>query len=240
MTSWRERWQDVRRRLAVLEGVTINDDFTDRSSDVPAILRARRPAWIGIQEGKRDDYADLVQDARYASVQRTTSAATRGVAIVLDRTQVRPVGRHVDDPCRRGHGYRQLTPPGGGIMARGVVWQDVRLVGSGTGRLVRLASVHRHPRRARDRWTEFDAALAAWLLASPLPVWLAGDFNAPVGSLRLPGTTTRRRGIGIDGHVVTVPLRFAGRRNRRLKKRSSDHAGVAALVRVPRRPEESR
>lgn len=237
---WRAAWWLLRRRPAVLEGVTINDDFTDRSSDVPAILRARRPAWIGIQEGKREDYGDLLADARYAAVQRASDAATRGVAIVLDQTQVRPIGRHVDDPRRRGHGYRQLTSPGGGILARGVVWQDVRLVGSGAARVVRLASTHRHPRRARGRWPEFDAALAAWLLASPLPVWLAGDFNAPVSSLRLPGTTTRRRGSGIDGHLVTGPLRFADRRARRLKKRSSDHAGVAALVRVPRRPEESR
>ncbi|MBU2693865.1 endonuclease/exonuclease/phosphatase family protein [Pimelobacter sp. 30-1] len=225
----------------MLEGVTVNDDFTDRVSDVPAILAARRPAWIGVQEGKREDYAGLLDDPRYAVVQRMTSDATRGVAVVLDLDQVRPVGRYVDDPRRRGHGYRQLTAAGLGILARGVVWQDVRIAGPlGRRRVVRLASTHRHPRRARARWSDFDGALVDWLLASPVPVWLAGDFNAPVAAVRLRGAATARRGRGIDGHVLTGPLRFVDRRARRLRKRTSDHAGVSALVRVPRRPEEGR
>ncbi|WP_418061722.1 hypothetical protein [Pimelobacter simplex] len=231
----------------MLEGVTINDDFTDRTSDVPAILRARRPAWVGIQEGKREDYADLLEDARYGVEQRMTTAATRGVALVYDRDQVRTVGTAVDQPRRVGRGYQQLTPAGHGILARGVVWQDVCVRGPlGRRRRVRIASTHRHPKRASAMWPEFDDALATWLAASPIPVWLDLDANAPLDRIDLSAAhafhvrNARRLWRGIDGHIITGPLRFALRPAKRLRRRTSDHRGVAALVRIPRLPRRNR
>lgn len=236
------QWARMLARPGVLEGVTINDDFTDRTSDAPAILRARRPAWVGIQEGKREDYADLLEDARYGVEQRMTTAATRGVALVYDRQQVRTVGTAVDQPRRIGRGYQQLTPAGHGILARGVVWQDVCVRGPlGRRRRVRIASTHRHPKRARAMWPDFDDALRDWIRKSPIPVWLVLDANASVDQVELHGIFQERRlWRGIDGHIITGPLRFALRPARRLRWRTSDHRGVAALVRIPRLPRRNR
>jgi hypothetical protein len=228
------QWARLLARPGVIEGVTINDDWANRTSDVPAILAARRPAWVGIQEGKNEDYADMLESERYGVEQRMTSQATKGVAIVYDRHQVRTVGTAVDNPRKVGRGYRQLAPAGRGILARGVAWQDVCIRGPlGRRRRVRLASTHRHPKRAHPMWPEFDAALTEWMQQSPIPVWLVGDFNAPLSSVHLHGVT-RRKGAGIDGHILTLPLSFAMPIVRRLKWRTSDHRGVAALVRVPR------
>jgi hypothetical protein len=87
-------------------------------------------------------------------------------------------------------------------------------------------------------WPDFDDALDQWLAASPLPVWLVGDFNEgpnPRG-LHFRG---RKQLMGIDGHVITGRLqwRLAARR---LAWRTSDHRGVAALVRIPRLPRRNR
>lgn len=228
------QWARLLARPGVIEGVTINDDWANDASDVPAILAARRPAWGGIQEGKNEDYADMLESERYGVEQRMTSEATQGVALVYDRHQLRTVGTAVDNPHKVGRGYMQLTPAGHGILARGVVWQDVCVRGPlGRRRRVRIASTHRHPKRARAMWPAFDKALTEWVAASPIPVWVVGDFNAPLGSVQLHGVT-RRKGAGIDGHILTLPLSFAVSFVRRLRWRTSDHRGVAALVRVPR------
>jgi hypothetical protein len=236
-TSWKAAWRRLSRARGVIEGITLNDLWANVASDVVAVLEARRPAWIGIQEGKSNDYAQLLErhdlGHRYGVVQRMTSEATQGVAIVYDRTQLVPVGAVVDDRRFRGSGWEQLTPAGHGILARGVVWLDVRIAGPfGRGRVVRLADTHRLPERVPDEVRRrYDQALDEWLEASPLPVWLTIDANERrVHRLRFRG---RKRIVGIDGHVITGALRYVDQRVRRLLRRTSDHAPVAALVRVP-------
>lgn len=228
-------WKRALTRAGVIEGVSLNDDFTNRASDVPAVLAARRPAWIGLQEAKRNDYAALVNEAfgaRYAVVQRMTSDATRGVALVIDTEQLDLIGKAVDDPGRLGHGYQQLTAAGNGILARGVAWQDVAVKVGGRRRVVRLATTHRHPRRASQSWNAFDEALDEWMAASPIPVWLVMDGNTHrPRTIRVRG---RKRFRGIDGHIITGALRYVLAAARRLRWRTSDHRGVAALVRIPR------
>lgn len=236
-TAWKATWRRLSRAVGVIEGISLNDLWANVASDLVPVLEARRPAWVGIQEGKSNDYARLIAhqhlDDRYGVVQRMTSEATQGVGIVYDRTQLTPIGAAVDDPRQRGSGWAELTPAGHGILARGVVWQDVRIAGpGGRGRIVRLASVHRPPARVPDRVRhEFDRALNEWLTASPMPVWLVLDANERnLRRLRFRG---RKRIVGIDGHVITGALRYVDQRVRQLARRTSDHAPVAALVRVP-------
>ena len=222
--GWRSRFARFLRRPAVIEGISLNDDFTNKKSDVRAILRERRPAWIGIQEGKVRDYRDDLP-SRYGVVQRLRTAGTAGVAVIYDRRQVKPAGHHRDKPRGLGYGWQVLTPAGRGILTRGVAWRDVRV----RGRLVRLASVHRPPWRARALWPAFDRALDAWVAKSPIPVWMVGDFNTPFArTIRVRG---RKRLVRIDGHFIVGRLRFRGR-PQALRKRSSDHRGIAALVHV--------
>jgi len=235
VATLRPTWAKALTRAGVIEGVSLNDRYTDRDTDVPATLAARPPAWVGIQEGKHTDYADLLESERYAVEQRMRSEATKGVAIVYDRTQLEAIGNALDDPRRLGRGYQQLTGPQHGILARGVIWQDTCVRKRGIARRqrrVRIAATHRHPERAREAWPEFDRELDNWMADSPIPVWLVIDGNTRrPGSIRVRG---RRRFIGIDGHIVTGALRFATQRARRLKRRTSDHRGVAALVTIPR------
>lgn len=236
-TAWKATWSRLSQARGVVEGISLNDLWANVASDLVAVLEARRPAWVGLQEGKSNDYARLIAhqhlDDRYGVVQRMTSEATQGVAIVYDRTQLVPIGTAVDDPRHRGSGWEELTPAGYGVLARGVTWLDVRIAGPlGLGRVVRVASVHRHPGSVPDHVLRaFDRALDAWLAASPLPVWLVLDANErKVHRLRFRG---RKRIVGIDGHVITGALRYVDQKVRRLVRRTSDHAPVAGLVRVP-------
>ncbi|WP_435744875.1 hypothetical protein [Nocardioides sp. SYSU DS0663] len=232
MNPWRllRRW--------IIEGVTLNDDFANHASDVWPTLRRRRPAWIGVQEGKRRDYADDLP-GRYGVVQRMGTEASEGVAVIYDSRQVKPIGQGVDEPQRFGHGYQQLTPAGGGILARGVAWQDVVVGGWGSRQQVRLATSHRHPLRERERWPEYDAALGEWIRQSPLPVWLATDANTKTPQPMARRLQARVRVHHVDAHFITGELRFASKQIP-LKKRTSNHRAVAARVKVPRRKKENR
>lgn len=217
-----------------VEGISLNDDFANKVSDVWATLKKRRPAWVGVQEGKRRDYADDL-GPRYDVTQRMTSKATQGVAVIVDLHQLHTVGGAVDRPDLLGRGYRQFTEAGGGILARGVAWRDVEQGSRGSGRLVRLGSTHRHPKRERDQWDEFDEALAEWIEASPIPVWLVADVNQgePVGLARR--LAARVRGFHVDHHFLTGGLTFRSRPIV-LRGRSSDHRAVAQRVRIPKQP----
>jgi hypothetical protein len=159
--------------------------------------------------------------------------------VVVDLHQLHTVGNATDDPTRLGEGYQQFTPKGGGILARGVVWRDVELGRRGSGRLVRLGSAHRHPRRQRSQWDEFDEALAAWIEQSPIPVWLTIDANTdePDGLARR--LDARVRGHRVDHHLITGGLTFRSKPFA-LPWRTADHRAVAQRVHIPKQPEETR
>lgn len=228
--AWSQR-RKVFARLGVVEGVSINDDFANRVSDVPALLIARRPLWVGIQEGLRSRFRQLL-GVRYGVRQRLTNEATRGVAVIWDRLWCRKHGRHVDQPRRRGHGWKALADSPDTRM-RGVVWQDLVVRAKLIGRRVRVrvASTHRFPPRERDRWPEFDEPLAAWILACPISLVLFMDCNEDGGPSDLlelleeaaPGRF-RWIGDGIDGCVTDLDAAAAGQA---IARRTSDHEPVS-------------
>lgn len=239
-----------RRRIALgtVTGVSLNDDFGNAASDVLATLRGRRggrvlrwfrrsrPAWVGVQEGKREEYAAQLPDD-YLVTQRMTTEATRGVAVIVDLHQLHTVGNATDDPTKLGEGYQQFTPAGGGILARGVAWRDVEKGRRGSRRLVRLASAHRHPKRQREQWDEFDEALAAWVEQSPIPVWLTIDANTHEPQGLAHQITARVRGHHLDHHFITGGLTFRSKPFA-LPWRSSNHRAVAQRVHIPKQPKE--
>jgi hypothetical protein len=233
----RNPWRLLRRWI--IEGVTLNDDFGNKASDVWGTLRTRRPAWVGVQEGKRRDYADDLPD-RYGVVQRMGTEASEGVAVIYDSRQIKPLGDAVDQPRRFGYGYQELVPAGAGILARGVAWRDGVVGGYGSQRQARLASSHRHPPRTPQRMiAAYDRALAAWVAQSPIPVWLATDANTKRPGLLARAFGARVRVHHVDAHMVTGGLRFVSRQIP-LRKRTSDHRAVAVRVKVPRRKKENR
>jgi hypothetical protein len=119
-----------RRRisLATVTGVSLNDDFGNAASDVLATLRGRRggrvlrwfrrrrtPAWVGVQEGKREDYAEDLPDDVWVT-QDMTNEATQGVAVraeplsaVADTTDD-AVAAHEEDGSIAGEQEQPDTP----------------------------------------------------------------------------------------------------------------------------------
>jgi len=232
--AWsRQAWRRFRKVFAsrgVVEGVSINDDFANEVSDVPVLLATRRPLWVGVQEGLRTRFRQLL-GVRYGVRQRCTNAATRGVAVIWDRRWCRKVGRHVDQPHRRGHGWQAIADSPDTRM-RGVVWQDLVVRAKLIGRRlrVRVASAHRFPQRERAHWPKFDRALAVWILACPINLVLFMDCNeegGPSGLMALleeaaPGRF-RWVGEGIDGCITDLPTATA----EDLARRTSDHQPVS-------------
>lgn len=230
----RRAWRRLRRVLAqhgVVEGISINDNFANQVSDVPALLTTRRPLWVGVQEGLRSTFRQML-GVRYGVRQRLTDDATRGVAVIWDRLWCRKHGQHRDQPLRRGHGWQALADSPDTRM-RGVVWQDLavrpRLVGP--RRRVRVASAHRFPQRESEHWPEFDRALATWILACPIQMVLFMDCNEDGGPTALmalleeaaPGRF-RWVGEGIDGCITDLPTAADAED---LARRTSDHQPVS-------------
>jgi hypothetical protein len=213
---------------APLSGLSINDDFTDRLTDVTHLLATQRPVVAGIQEGKATDYARLLRrdlGRRYGVRQDHRHDGAAGVAVTWNRWLARPLGRSVDDPSRLGGGWLELLPAGGGLLSRGVVWQDleVDLGGLRTDR-VRVAATHRPPQRYRHLWPAFDRRLAAFCEDAPAPVLVFMDANeegGPVALVRRSGL--RWHGVGIDGALTDLAADEASA----LPRRHSDHQAVA-------------
>lgn len=231
----RRAWSRLSRRLrqaVTAEVITVNDDFTDHLTDVPALIRRRRPLALFVQEGKFTNYRVLVKGLGYGVRQRRHSEASRGVSVLWDRKQARrTVRRHRDNPHRTGHGYAILVGAAHGILPRGVVWQDVRVRRIGWRRLtpgrrpvVRLASAHRPPQRASASWGAYDAALTRWMAASPHPVILGTDNNSTVRPT-IPAKWDWHH-VGIDGFLTNVPIVAVTA----LAQSVSDHHAVAGEV----------
>jgi hypothetical protein len=208
--------------------LSINDDFTDRLTDVSHLLATHRPLVAGIQEGKASDYARLFGrdlGRRYGVRQDDRHDGAAGVAVAWNRLLASPIGVSVDEPSRVGGGWVELLPAGEGLLSRGVVWQDLELDLDGQGSVrVRVASTHRPPPRFLHLWPAFDRHLAAFCAAAPVPVLVFMDANEEGG----PAALVRRsgllwRGVGIDGVLTDVAARSAVA----LPRRHSDHHAVS-------------
>lgn len=207
----------------VLEVVSVNDDFTDAVTDVPALARTRDPLAIGAQESKGVDYRKRL-GKQWGVRQRLDSDATSGVAVVWNKSLAHTIGVTRDRPDHIGHGWLPLVEPrpGDDMLTRGIVWQDLA-VKSWPAR-IRVASTHRPPQRHRHLWAAFDDHLEAWLELSPLPVIVCMDANEAGG----PNVDRRWRGIGIDGFVsnLAIPSVYE------LAVARSDHRPVSGAVRI--------
>ncbi|MGH3347635.1 MAG: endonuclease/exonuclease/phosphatase family protein [Nocardioides sp.] len=212
-------------------GLTINDDFTDRVTDVIHLLATHRPLVAGVQEGKASDYHRLARRGlarRYDVRQDVRHDGAAGVAVLWNRVLAQPIGDDSDRPDRLGAGWLELTPAGDGLLSRGVVWQDLKVRTGPSEVRVRLASTHRPPQRNRHLWPTFDRRLAAFCAASPVPVLVFMDANedgGPANLVRRTGLTWR--GVGIDGVLSDLP---DGTAPVALERRRSDHHAVSIAL----------
>jgi hypothetical protein len=218
---------DVFTEAAPWAGITINDDFTDRLTDVTHLLATHRPLVVGVQEGKQTAYAPQVRQdlrRRYGVRQDDRHDGAAGVAVLWNRTHARPIGADEDAPDRLGGGWLELLPAGEGLLARGVVWQDLELSTDAGAVRVRVASTHRPPQRDQHLWPAFDRALTTFVAASPLPVMVFMDANEDGGPAALERRTGLTwHGVGIDGVLTDLAAPAAPTA---LDRRHSDHHAV--------------
>lgn len=212
--------------------VSLNDDWANLASDVPATVEAVRPLAAGVQEGWRVKYRSVVPK-RWGVKQRLESKASAGVAVLWDRRRLARLGSS-SNPSKRGRGL-QVIGKGEDTRDRPVVWRDLKFKpGVNRGALppaFRLASVHYPPMRDKKAWAKFDATLALWLKRSPLPVLLLTDSNHHGGPSDLLDSLHSRFewhgvGEGIDGAITDLPVKGT----RELPKGSSDHHAVVVAL----------
>ncbi len=200
--------------------VSLNDDWGNKATDVPAIVAQTRPLVMGVQEGWRQDYAKAIRTAdpkqprRWHVRQEMENAATAGVAVIWDHRRLKDIGisKYV---AKKGHGLQEIGR-GADTRMRYVIWQDVMFrdnVDRGAlPKRFRLASVHRPPVRDRASWHDFDAVLGLWLKRSPLPVLLFMDGNEhggpePLMSSLSSAYSWHAKGESIDGAVTSLPVK---------------------------------
>lgn len=238
--SWWDKLPILQRRPRLVEGLTVNDDFTDRVTDIPDLIKRRSPAFIGIQEGKRHNYGEVLQRRigwPYDVRQELATDGTAGVAVVWDVQRCRPIGVGINEPDEIGGGWLELTPAGSGLTARGVGWQDldvrVGALGSRSKLDLRVGSGHRPPQRDRHLWPLFDERMAMFCKDSPIPVLIFMDCNEAGGPTalleKLEGTGIRWYGEHFDGALTN--LRVPGGAVA-LDRGSSDHKPISIPVEI--------
>lgn len=191
--------------------VTLNDLYTDRLSDVPAVLNTTRPFALLVQEGKNTRYRRVLKRMRrawkkansegrgkklapppsyYRQVQITKSDAQAGLAIIWNAEKA---------PRLSGPHYRELVQPHGAeMLPRGILWVVVDHPQWGP---TVLATSHRPPFRYRFLWPAYDRALGDWVRARRQAVILLGmDTNTH----DLRGMT--RVGLSVAGKGIDAVL----------------------------------
>jgi hypothetical protein len=192
----------------LLKILVVNDDWTDRVTDVGELLDDYRADVALVQEGKRQRYAEHLDVERFGVAQSPEG----GSAVVWRLDRVHPI---------RDAEVRTLTPgqvEGYRVERRPIVWGLFTF----RGRRAALGSAHRHPPRMRRARPLFDRALRAWFadLADEPRVIVGMDSNER-GGLRGFMRGVYWHGHGIDG--VLTRGRVAVVTVRPLKRRRSDH-----------------
>ena len=198
--------------------ITLNDDFTDATSDAGHLMRNGRPFAVLTQESKRGPL-DRQAPSSYGVAQVLGAPATAGVAVAYDLTRATQVSATRHRVLCRPHGAQML--------ARGITWIQVL---TDAGPLI-LASAHRPPERYRHLWAEFDHNLAEWVAERDHPIILGMDANTRARGPLARRLGMRQAGRGVDAVFVTDPLRVG--HARRLRRRTSDHHPVAVTVVTP-------
>ncbi len=200
---------------AVLTVATVNDDFTDRKTNLPRI----RAGVMLVQEAKNTNIRRELGSHR--GVHQDTRRDDRaGSAVVWNKKRV--------DVTDRGYSLA-VEPRGAGMLRRWMSWTDMKVDGA----TVRMISVHRPPKRFSHLWPQFDANLARFVKQTKGPVVIGLDANE-----RNPRALAKATGLkwvapqgSIDGFLVSPGVKIE--KVWRLPKGSSDHHPVLARIRLP-------
>ncbi|MFN7133234.1 MAG: endonuclease/exonuclease/phosphatase family protein [Myxococcales bacterium] len=189
---------------------TVNDDFTDRKTNLPKV----KASVMLVQEAKNTNVRRAMSD-KWGVHQNVKADDKAGTAVVWDRKKV--------DAKERGYTLA-VKPNGAKMLNRWVNWTDVVV----DGVKVRMMSVHRPPPRYKHLWPRFDAQLAAFVRSykGPIVVGLDANQRDPRGLERATGLKWHAPKGSIDGFLASPGIEVD--RIRRLPKGTSDHHPVVA------------
>lgn len=196
---------------------TVNDDFTDHKTN----LRGVKAAVVLAQETKNTNVHKVRSAPNFGVHQNTHRDDQAGASVIWNKDRV-----HAG---KRGYAVG-VRPQGAGMLERWINFTDVNIDGA----KVRMASVHRPPKRFARLWPDFDRNLAAFVKRSPLPVIVGMDANQvnPRRLAHLTGLRWHAPKGSIDGFLATRGIKFENLR--RAPKGSSDHNPVLAKVTIRR------
>ncbi|MGV3620224.1 MAG: endonuclease/exonuclease/phosphatase family protein [Archangium sp.] len=220
--------QQVERKPAkkreTLTIATVNDDFTDRKSN----LRDVNADVVMLQETKNSNLRKVRPDEKKYGVHQGRGEAKAGAAVVWKKNAATATNR----------GYALgVRPQGAAMLTRYISWTVLK-VGD---QKVRMVSVHRPPGRFSRLWADFDRNLATFVKRSKMPTIIGMDANQ-VNPRRLAHLTGLRwhapKGLHptshkkpIDGFLATRGIKFEN--IRRLPRGTSDHHPVTAKITLP-------
>lgn len=201
---------------------TVNDDFTDRKTN----LRDVKAAVVMVQEAKNTRVRDVRPRDEFG-VHQARRPDRAGSALVWDKDRVRA--------GERGYALG-VRPQGAAMLTRWISYTDVTVGGA----TVRMMSVHRPPQRFSRLWPDFDRNLARFVKQSPHPVIVGMDANErnPRRLAHLTGLRWHAPEGSIDGFLATRGIRFE--KTWRGPKGSSDHHPVLARISLPARLVDAR
>lgn len=201
---------------------TINDDFNTPKSNLPHV---KADVLLG-QEEKFEHVRKLL-GKKWGVHQAVRREDQQGTAVAWNRDvfQHRP---------KDAAGYAMgVRPHGHALLTRWINYTDLSI----DGKQVRMASVHRPPKRDSALWPEFDRNLKAFVAKHDGPIIIGMDANQenPQRMAKEVGLRWVAPGPGsIDGFLVSKGVHVEHPAHR-LKKGSSDHAPVKARfsIRTP-------
>lgn len=212
------------KKRETLTIATVNDDFTDRKSN----LRSVNADVVMLQETKNSRLRKLRPNEDEYGVHQGKGSEKAGSAVVWKK----------DAATTKDRGYALgVRPQGAKMLTRWISWTVLK-VGD---QKVRMVSVHRPPARFSRLWGDFDRNLAAFVKRSKLPTIIGMDSNQ-VNPRRLAHLTGLRwhapKGPHpvsgkkpIDGFLATRGIKFENLR--RLERGTSDHHPVTATITLP-------
>lgn len=195
---------------------TVNDDFTDRKSN----LRRVKTDVVMLQETKNTRLRDVRPNEKKYGVHQGTRPDRAGSAVVWKK----------DAATVKRRGYELgVNPQGAKMLSRWISW-TVMKVGD---QKVRMVSVHRPPKRYSRLWGDFDRNLAKFVKSSKLPTVIGMDANQvnPRRMAHLTGLRWHAPKGSIDGFLATRGIKFEN--VRRQPKGTSDHHPVTAKITLP-------
>lgn len=209
--------RDALARRSTFTVATVNDDFTDRKTN----LKRVKADVILAQETKNTDVKRALKNRDVGVHQDTAHDDKQGTSVIWNKKRM--------GAGKRGYALG-TRPQGRKMLSRWLNFTDVNI----DGQKVRMVSAHRPPARFKALWPTFDKRLADFVKGHKGPIIVGMDSNQHTheGLEKMTGLKWQGPPGSIDGFLVSKGIRVSDMR--RLPRGSSDHQPVKAKFSIRR------